>query len=118
MRAFITGSQLYGKPTPKSDIDLVVMVDYGDLCLLKSKADKIVEDSQGSAGGPGSASMMFGKLNLLATTEEDAFAVWKLGTTKCINKARKKGLKPITRKEAVAIFSKMRRIYLGEKEDQ
>jgi hypothetical protein len=121
MRSFLTGSHIYGKPTKKSDIDLVVLVSLEDLKLLKKHADLVIakhdEGKGSSVPQPKSASLRFGKLNLLALTDEAAFACWKLGTEKLEMKMHEGKVKtPIKRDEAVKLFKKMFRIYLGDEE--
>lgn len=105
MKAFVTGSQVYGTPTVRSDIDLVVMVSPDDLKLLKDKAG--LQATGDSDPGPEdigglSASLKFGKLNLICVTSQKAFNVWKQGTEDLEKRA------PVTRDEAVEHFKKLR----------
>lgn len=63
MRAFLTGSRVYGSPKEDSDLDLVIHVSSGDLELLKLMSDEVVnrldQKIEGvSDGGPDSASLM------------------------------------------------------------
>lgn len=103
--AVLTGSQAYGLPTEKSDIDVAVM-------LSKEDADALVRLA-GGAGvethDDGSFSLHFGRLNLIVCFEEKYFDIWRAkyfdiwraGTVEL--KARS----PVTRAEAVAVLSPM-----------
>lgn len=121
MRSFITGSRAYGPRAGlkggKSDVDLVVLVSFKDLELLRSLADsddaeKLADSDAGpTAHGPrGSASLRFGKLNLIAVTDPVAFAVWHEGTKK-LARAAEQGDRPleITRDLAIKFFEVLRR---------
>jgi len=85
MKAFLTGSQVYGFPTPESDIDLVVHVSAADAKFLFSNKE------------PGKP-LMFGDLNLVVLTDEQDWIAWRAATDECTRK------KPITRDEAITIF--------------
>lgn len=89
MNAFVTGSRVYGTPTPESDIDLCVCLTVSEMNALASCSDK----------DPGSMpdSLCFGKLNLLIL-EPWKFAAWKRGTDALIAR------KPVTREEAVKVL--------------
>ena len=67
MRAFLTGSQIYGTPTEKSDIDLVVLMDDEDRMTLHSlvgDSEEVVPARQDFNGyGVGSLNLKFGRLN-------------------------------------------------------
>lgn len=99
MNAFITGSQIYGTPTPDSDVDLVVLMepDAGfDLATLFG-----AEIERGKNNYPG-AQFLAGSLNIILCTDTDEFDIWQRGT--CELEARK----PVTRDEAKAHFAKLR----------
>lgn len=99
MNAFLTGSQVYGTPHEKSDIDLVVLVSPSDLktlCTLHSDAP--AEDYEGVT----SSAIRFGKLNLLCVTTPEDLAVWREGTDELTAR------KPVTRPEAVELFKAKR----------
>ena len=110
MKAFLTGSRVYGVPQANSDIDLVVFLSRDDLAVLRqfdegpdprhttntgSEPDKPFEDGVG-------APLRFGKLNLQCITDPKAYAVWWRGTQEL------KRLAPVTREKAVAHFKKLR----------
>lgn len=104
MHSFITGSQAYGQPTEKSDIDFVVLVSESELDTLRRMADKVLEGRENSDadGEASSASLMFGRMNLIAVTNETDFAIWKHGTE------RLRQQKPVTRDMAIGVFRLLR----------
>lgn len=65
MEAFITGSCAYGRPGPKSDVDLVVFVSKETRDLLESE----FANSQGV--------VRCGQLNLILCHKKERFLVWK-----------------------------------------
>lgn len=87
-RCFLTGSRVYGTPTEKSDIDLVVLVDKETADFLWANTD------------PNSQSVRYGNLNLIVFTNEYVFLEWLKVTEILIGK------KPVTRDEAIAEFNK------------
>lgn len=99
MNAFITGSRSYGKPTADSDIDLVVLVDYATAEVLRGFSDQ-----QSVAGPP---VIRFGKLNIIAVTNEAEFAMWKVATETLRRKKNNEG-RPIGRDEAKAFIDTLR----------
>lgn len=125
MRAFLTGSQCYGKPDQyKSDIDLVVLVSPEDLDAIRQcKGVSEDEPDNSKYANAGSASMRFGKLNLIAVTKPEDYEAWFLGTADCLRLARQRdtfdeetGLPlewgSVTREEAVSLI-RQRRIDRG-----
>lgn len=96
--AFLTGSHAYGTPGPKSDIDLVVMLERDTVVLLMKAAD-VGSDLPGS----GSVSMRFGALNLIVPTSVKSLGVWQQGTADMLAR------KPVTRATAVYHFSQLRK---------
>ncbi len=74
MNAFLTGSEVYGVPNSKSDVDLVVRVDAETAKKLRSLSDTPTERN-------GIVIVRFGKLNLILCETDDQLAVWRLGTT-------------------------------------
>jgi hypothetical protein len=94
MKSFITGSHAYGNPGPKSDIDLVVMVDdLGEEILRKFSE--------------GCRTVRFGKLNLIICCSESEFAAWKFSTDKLKKLHRETGA-TFTKEAAHAVFEKDR----------
>lgn len=86
--AFLTGSQVYGVPTEKSDVDMVVLVSEKDRGILLANAD------------PGTNKIVYGKLNLIILSKDKAeeveqFHLWRKGTEDLIAK------RPVTRQFAI-----------------
>lgn len=115
MKAFTTGSRVYGEPTADSDIDLVVLTSPGVITALAELADKEVPAfglaAPGGASDPGpadspagvTASLKFGRLNLICVADLIAYAVWRKGTIELAKRADDTG-KPVPRNEAVVHF--------------
>jgi predicted nucleotidyltransferase len=97
MRAFITGSHAYGRPTEKSDVDLVILVSKKTANALRS----LCELDRGPA-------CRFGDLNLILCTTEVEFAVWELGTQRL--KMETEESRPIDKHEAKEKFNELRRL--------
>lgn len=98
MKAFITGSQAYGKPTERSDVDLVVRTDRTTADALK----KLLEDEDPpKSGGAGSVSLKIGKLNLLLAVTDEAYEAWATGTEAL------SAMKPVERPVAVNLFKRL-----------
>lgn len=71
MTSFITGSRAYGRPTPGSDIDLVVRVTPEEAERLRSFSDD-------------KNSCRFGRLNLILCETDEQWAVWRVATTRLV----------------------------------
>lgn len=116
MKAFLTGSRVYGSPRGNSDIDLVVFLTPRELEELRQVADSSDEDridKKDSDGGPQfmngpAASLRFGKLNLICVTDPLAYAVW-LNGTKILTREAEKSSGPVLRPVAIAFFEALRR---------
>jgi predicted nucleotidyltransferase len=113
MKAFLTGSQIYGTPRPDSDIDLVVWLSIGDLEkvreLTKPKltiweriSNCFVEKEEDEYHGCDSAVFRFGSLNLLVVTTEKAYNDWRDGTEEL------RAMSPVTREQAIETFRRKR----------
>ena len=87
--SFITGSRVYGTPTEKSDIDLVVLMD---------------KETRGTLGNASANEgfLRFNKLNIIAVTDMHEYLVWWTCKEKCLEVKEKLG-RPLTREEAVDI---------------
>ena len=97
-RAFITGSRIYGTPSNRSDMDLVIYPTKKDLELLGTLAD----DTDGSASSEfPSCSLRYGRLNLICAKNDDWFLAWWKGTQELIAQ------KPVTRQTAVETFTRL-----------
>lgn len=92
MKAFLTGSQVYGTPRPDSDIDLAVLMTSEDATRLCELAGK---DAMCAYRIEQGASIKFGNLNVLVFVDENQFRAWKEGTEELIAR------KPVTRDEAI-----------------
>lgn len=93
MKAFITGSQAYGSPTSKSDVDLVVYCD-------SETKQKLIELSDA-----GKMPCIFGKLNLIFATNEQTYKAWAEAKEIC------EVMKPLTQEEACLVHDKIRNKY-------
>lgn len=109
MTAFLTGSQVYGTPTPESDIDLVVFVSPVDLALIiQAYRQAAGEPATANYDGAVTASLKFGKLNLLLETRADRVAIWQLGTSEL------KAKSPVVRDVAVETFKGLRKRFIAD----
>lgn len=72
MKAFITGSQIYGIPSEESDIDLVIFASKDVLDILLPESDL------------GHAPIKFGKLNVIVAETEQQYLAWFEGKRKCL----------------------------------
>ena len=108
MHAFFTGSRVYGKINEASDLDMVVLVKDG-LDRLCCASDTEIETDRYESK-PQSASLRFGRLNIIAVTDDTEFQAWKSGTEECrqlmSDRMDTKGLVDgfVTRDEAKAIM--------------
>jgi hypothetical protein len=100
MFALLTGSQVYGAPRPDSDVDLVVLADDETIRALIPHADGAKVTSETAR----SASLRFGKLNLVCVGSTELFEKWRAATAVCIGRSDDRGNQPITRAEAMEIF--------------
>lgn len=109
MRSFITGSHAYGKPTPKSDVDLVVLVTKASAALLVESCENQEEIAKTASYGEDKKvlNIRFGKLNVLCCLTVEGFNTWKKGTAALIKLATKYG--PIDREFACEYFRALRR---------
>lgn len=99
MLAFITGSRAYGTVKPSSDIDLVIRCDDTTKKLLQKLSDKIAS-VQGEQ-----LTIRFGKLNVIACTTDEEFAVWRIGTTQMV---KSKFGHPFSKKAAKEVLDELR----------
>jgi predicted nucleotidyltransferase len=95
--AFVTGSHVYGRPTKKSDIDLVVELPWEDFLFLvqydKSRGKRSTE-----------LSLRFGQLNLIVCTDGSSVDWWE-ARKECLLIAKRQG-RPITKRQAALIHRK------------
>lgn len=102
MKAFITGSQAYGTAVAGSDTDLVIFVDEATKGKLQARSEN------------GKYPIRFGDLNLVCVTTEEEWAAWKLGTARCVKKARE-SVGSMDKEEAIRIHEHSRLVF-GVKE--
>lgn len=93
MKAFLTGSRVYGTPTEDSDIDLVIYCDT-------STKEKLIELSDN-----GKMPCMFGKLNIIFAINETQYKAWSEAKEHC------NLFKPISRELAFEIHDRVRDKY-------
>ncbi len=115
MKSIVTGSYAYGIPNSRSDIDLVVLVSVADAKRLVKLATGRSGDRDAKAdieryskeGGPYTACLRYGPLNLIVCTNEKQLEVWTKGTKALRKRAKKDGI-PISREQAVVFLKKLR----------
>lgn len=93
MIGFLTGSRVYGTPREDSDYDVVIGVTqeaFDALIETSNLEDKTVYGD--------TVTIRHGKLNLIITTCERQWSIWRLGTSIL------KGRGIVTRDEAVKQF--------------
>lgn len=100
--AMLTGSRMYGTPTDKSDLDLVIWVDPEEYAILEQFADSITVLEAPRKHNYPVSSMYFGRLNLIVVVEKWQYEVWVQGTNDLMQE------RPVSREEAVAHFSELR----------
>ena len=83
MKAFITGSRAYGKPSDDSDIDLVVHMGKQTALRLNACADVRQPDEKVYSDDV-DIQFRFGKLNIIACYEPEVFAAWDNGTKELV----------------------------------
>lgn len=106
MKAFLTGSTVYGTPHKDSDIDLVVRLDVestGKMAqFLKEKGEKLEHCDYGD----GQTSIKIGALNLLVCHTDKRYISWALGTEAL--KKERMAVGRLTRERAIEVFSSLR----------
>jgi hypothetical protein len=104
--AFLTGSVAYGKPTEKSDVDLVLLMSKLDAEDLLEYADK--GDTAPYSIGENTlwTQMRFGKLNLIICFDVRMYDTWKNGTKTLVKRS---WTGSVTRDDAVKVFQGLRK---------
>ena len=74
MTAFLTGSVVYGTPNEDSDVDLVILTTPDVISVLRTISDSTKTTASGAR------QLRFGDLNIVACTDRDDFAMWRVGT--------------------------------------
>lgn len=85
MKSFLTGSHVYGRPTAKSNIDLVIMAEDTAISLLQDQSESLGQ------------TIRFGKLNIILCQSQKEYDAWKT-TTERLEKVHR---------ETGAIFDKI-----------
>jgi hypothetical protein len=67
MKAFLTGSHVFGRPGPQSDIDLCILVDPALAAELRDMSES-------------TKTVRFGRLNLILCESDVEFTAWKFTT--------------------------------------
>lgn len=108
--AFITGSQVYGTPTPKSDVDLAIFLPEPEFSLLQTKCGESLSQTgvDGKEYPESTAAFRFGKLNLLVFRDSVEFEAWRMATVNLTAR------KPVTRAEATQTIAAMVRSVFDE----
>jgi predicted nucleotidyltransferase len=102
MKSFLTGSHVYGTPTPESDVDVVVLMSESEMYKLSNLADQVSKFDEYGEG----RSLRFGKLNLIVLNTEPMFNLWRSSTDECIAQ------KPVDKKRAAEIFQQREESYV------
>lgn len=112
MNAIVTGSRVYGEPTDKSDIDLVILVSEDDMMNLVGVASMQERQRDSKEPTPDygigamATSLRFGMLNLIVTTDPLQFEVWRRGTK--VIKDYRDDHGPVSRARAKLLLSALR----------
>ncbi len=101
MRALLTGSQVYGTPTPESDVDMVLHVNAEEMKVYQALTEPHPHAQEDYGGGP-SHVRVAGKLNLILVTTDVEYSAWERGTVRCKAEA------PVTRARAIQIHTEER----------
>ena len=103
MKAFLTGSQAYGSPTDKSDIDLVIDLKDADFSGLVCAVNR--EEIKVDCYDDTDLNLKFGRLNLIVPGSRERLRAWKRGTKALMKRVRVSGVRA-TREEAGAEFKR------------
>jgi predicted nucleotidyltransferase len=106
IQALLTGSRVYGRPTKKSDLDVVMLLTPFELATMEKQADE-VEGNDYDTGDSTSKSLRFGNLNVIALTDPVAFGVFEKGTKALKDLAKQNG-RGLEREDAVARLAGLR----------
>ena len=106
LRAFLTGSRVYGTPREDSDVDMVVFLSREEVVTLRGLGEQLEPALGGYDVTTESFPLRFGRLNLLVCLTEAAYNTWRAGTDALVAQFAA-GDTP-TRDEAIAVFRKLR----------
>jgi hypothetical protein len=105
--SFLTGSYIYGKPKEDetSDVDLVVFVSQEDCEKLELLSDPLYSKVPGYECG---TSLRFGKLNLIAVTNQADWDLWNSGTAHLKGEAYRSG-KRFNKDQCILYFNLLKK---------
>lgn len=95
--AFLTGSRAYGKPTPESDIDIVILITKEALGKIFELGPVTTEDTHYGSAETG-VTLRYGNLNLIFVASQAQYNAWKQGTDELREVA------PVSKDEAIKHF--------------
>ena len=88
LKAFMTGSRVYGTPRPDSDHDMVIRCNLDEQIRLENRSD---HDKK----------ILFGNLNIITCIVDWQFNAWYEGTQRLTD------IKPVTRAFAIEVFTSL-----------
>ena len=94
MKAFVTGSRVYGTPTKESDLDLVIFCG-ADTSVMLMDHDEVSQNEDAHVSAY--QSVRFGRLNIILCGNEKEYSKWLRAKERCVQE------RPVTRKRAIAI---------------
>lgn len=97
MKAFLTGSQVYGIPNEESDVDVVLLVEKSTLDMMVRLLPKGGTNYDGTV-----VTVMSGKINLILTTTDEEYRRWRLFTETMT------AMKPVSKEAAMKAGAIMR----------
>lgn len=102
---FFTGSRVYGTPRRGSDLDLVLLVDEGEVAELLAVTQDTFHDSSNYPGKT-SKPFQFGQMNVIACYTREVYDAWREARDRCVALKATAG-RPISRDEAVATHTQV-----------
>lgn len=110
MKALLTGSHVYGTPTNRSDVDLVIRCDVGTrdrlIELIRPIRPEVAEAAEEGDYEVTQVKISSGRrdLNILFAVTDEEYLAWATGTAKLTSE------QPVTRDRAVKVFRKLRKM--------
>ena len=99
-KAFVTGSQAYGRPRPDSDIDIVLWVEPETRKKLFALSEQQRKEGKIPAAGN---SCYLTNVNLVLIDSPDQFDMWEQTTKELVARAEVRGC-PVLKEEAKQAF--------------
>lgn len=103
--AFLTGSHAFGKPTKRSDVDLVLLISADDVSSLITLA---TVETTAEYLGSNRLALRIGNLNLICCMNDEQYNTWKLAHEKACLLAYERG-EGISKEEAAELFTSVRK---------